>query len=203
MTSAWIPDVVPHEPIESEWGNLIRDRTITPFPSAAARNAAIPFPIEGMMTYLADTDTVEVFHGARGWTRSWNAPWGWISGPTGITTGGPIGPGTGTLAGSAFTLPKANRRYLILANVSILQNTYTATSHTVTLSIQVGATFPDAQAVGGGGTGFGDSYGVVLMGTIVAASDGAAGSLSYSTAAGISFAISRGQVTVLDIGGTP
>lgn len=59
MTS-WIANVVPDQTIESAWGNLIRDRTITPFANAAARNAAIPTPKIGMLTYQLDTFSLEV-----------------------------------------------------------------------------------------------------------------------------------------------
>ena len=61
--SDWIPDVVPEADIESQWGNKIRDRTVTPFASRAARAAAIPTPTEGMATWLRDEDALEVWDG--------------------------------------------------------------------------------------------------------------------------------------------
>jgi hypothetical protein len=62
--TAWIPDVVPDQTIESAWGNTIRDRTITPFANAAARNTAIPAPKEGMTVWLDDTNRMETWDGA-------------------------------------------------------------------------------------------------------------------------------------------
>ena len=64
MTS-WLPDVVPDEVIESAWGNTIRDRTATPFATAAARTTAIPTPTTGMVTYQIDTKRLEVWDGAQ------------------------------------------------------------------------------------------------------------------------------------------
>jgi hypothetical protein len=40
------------------------DQSVMVFDDAAARTTAIPSPIEGMVTYLKDTDAVEVFKGA-------------------------------------------------------------------------------------------------------------------------------------------
>jgi hypothetical protein len=62
--TGWIPDVVPDQVIASAWGNQIRDRTVTPFANAAARNAAIVAPVVGMATFLDDTNALEVYDGA-------------------------------------------------------------------------------------------------------------------------------------------
>jgi microcystin-dependent protein len=61
--TAWIPDVVTGETIEAVWGNQIRDRTITPFPNAAARDAAIPAPKIGMTVWLTDSKTMSSYDG--------------------------------------------------------------------------------------------------------------------------------------------
>jgi len=63
--TAWIPDVVTGETIESVWGNKVRDRTITPFPNAAARDAAITGAMRkpGMTAYLEDTKTMSTWDG--------------------------------------------------------------------------------------------------------------------------------------------
>ena len=77
--TVWLPNVVPDEPIESAWGNTIRDRTVTPFANVAARTAAIAAPTEGMISYLADTGAFEQYYGATvGWRPPWNTAWGEI-----------------------------------------------------------------------------------------------------------------------------
>lgn len=61
----WLPDVEPLDLIQSaEWGNIIRDRTITPFGDAAERDVFIPLPVPGMLTWMLDTQTLEVWDGA-------------------------------------------------------------------------------------------------------------------------------------------
>jgi hypothetical protein len=42
----------------------LMDQAVMVFDDAAARTAAIPSPIEGMVTYLKDTDALEVFDGS-------------------------------------------------------------------------------------------------------------------------------------------
>jgi len=57
-------DVVTGETIASEWGNQIRDQTVQPFASVAARTASIPSPTEGMVSYLLDADALDVYTGS-------------------------------------------------------------------------------------------------------------------------------------------
>lgn len=59
----WIPDVVMNETIESAWGNLIRDRTVTGFADAAERDAAIPTPAVGQACFLESTGGFYVHDG--------------------------------------------------------------------------------------------------------------------------------------------
>jgi len=59
--TAWLPDVVRDGVIASSWGNTIRDRTVTPFATAADRDAAIPVPKNGMMCMTVDNGTVWVY----------------------------------------------------------------------------------------------------------------------------------------------
>lgn len=50
--------------ITASWANAsVRDQVVTPFASAAARTSAITSPVEGMLTYLADSDRLEVYNG--------------------------------------------------------------------------------------------------------------------------------------------
>ncbi len=52
------------EVLEASEMNTISDQTVMVFADTAARTAAIPSPTEGMVTYLLDTNALEVFTGA-------------------------------------------------------------------------------------------------------------------------------------------
>lgn len=58
-----INDVQIGETIAVEWGNAIRDRTIQRYANAAEREALHPNPTEGDLSYLEDTNSIEVFNG--------------------------------------------------------------------------------------------------------------------------------------------
>lgn len=59
---------VPGTTITAAYGNAnIRDQVITPFASSAARASAISSPIEGMLSYLSDTDRLDAYDGSA-WT---------------------------------------------------------------------------------------------------------------------------------------
>lgn len=50
--------------ITASWANAsVRDQVVTPFASSAARTSAITSVIEGMVTYQADTDQLEIYDG--------------------------------------------------------------------------------------------------------------------------------------------
>lgn len=57
------PDVVPDTPIESAWGNTVRDRSVVPFVNAAERAAQWVTPPAGAVSFLDDVDALEVFNG--------------------------------------------------------------------------------------------------------------------------------------------
>jgi microcystin-dependent protein len=57
-----IPNVIPGEPVASEWGNDIRDRTLQRYSGTTQRGTLNPTPAPGDFSYLADTGAVEVFH---------------------------------------------------------------------------------------------------------------------------------------------
>lgn len=67
MSMGWIPDVVPDEPVESVWGNEIRDRTSTPFPNVAARDAAIPIPQFGQVVFIQEPIPLEYWWDGSKW----------------------------------------------------------------------------------------------------------------------------------------
>jgi hypothetical protein len=51
--------------ITASWANAnVRDQVVTPFASAAARTSAITSPVEGMVSYLNDVNTLEVYDGS-------------------------------------------------------------------------------------------------------------------------------------------
>jgi hypothetical protein len=60
--------------------NVVSDQSVMVFASEAARNAAIPFPIEGMVVYLQDSNNIRIYDGT-----SW-IPLPVGSGGTGATT---------------------------------------------------------------------------------------------------------------------
>lgn len=47
----------------SDVNGYLMDQAVMVFASAAARSSAIPSPSEGMMTYLSDTNVVQVYNG--------------------------------------------------------------------------------------------------------------------------------------------
>ena len=59
--------VAPHTPALAADFNAVSDQTVMVFATAAQRTAAIPTPVEGMHTYRADVDSVEMWNGAA-WT---------------------------------------------------------------------------------------------------------------------------------------
>lgn len=62
-----LPDVISGEPVESNWGNDIRDRTLQRYVDAADRDAAVPLPVSGDLAYLDDVSMVTVSDGALWW----------------------------------------------------------------------------------------------------------------------------------------
>jgi hypothetical protein len=114
--TAWIPNVLPDEPVESAWGNSIRDRTITPFPNAAARTTAIPTPAVGMATVLLDTGALEIYTdktSPASWRRPWGNAWGFVYSTASLISGQVTAVGSVYLAAGDFTLPTIGRRYAV------------------------------------------------------------------------------------------
>lgn len=52
------------EVLEASEMNTISDQTVMVFADSAARTTAISSPTEGMVTYLQDTNSLEVFTGS-------------------------------------------------------------------------------------------------------------------------------------------
>lgn len=56
--------LTPGTTITSSWGNAsVRDQTVTPFATAAARASAVTSPLEGMLGYRVDGKTFEGYDG--------------------------------------------------------------------------------------------------------------------------------------------
>jgi len=61
------------------WNADVRDQTIVPFASTAARDSAISSPVVGMLEYIRSNDITEGFtsrNSAGQWRLPWNMPWG-------------------------------------------------------------------------------------------------------------------------------
>lgn len=104
---------VGEEVLAADFNDYVQEQVVATFPNAAARTAAIPAPLPGMLSYLADVGRLEQYTdkaSPAGWYRAWGQPWGEVfySGNVGqAMTPGPV-----VIAGTNFTLPTANRRYL-------------------------------------------------------------------------------------------
>ena len=61
-----IPNVVPGEPVESDWGNDIRDRAVMKYADATERDFSQPFPEFGELAWLDDPGWLTIWTGA-GW----------------------------------------------------------------------------------------------------------------------------------------
>ena len=59
-----IPDVVAGTPVESNWGNDIRDRTVQRYADATARAAAVPVPVIGDLAVLEDSGALTMWDGS-------------------------------------------------------------------------------------------------------------------------------------------
>jgi hypothetical protein len=56
----WVPG---EEVLAADFNAYVQQQVIATFPTAAARNAAITSPVEGMVTWINDTNRLEVFNG--------------------------------------------------------------------------------------------------------------------------------------------
>lgn len=58
--------VVAGTTITASWGNAnVRDQVVTPFASASARTSAVTVPVEGMVSFLNDVNSLDVYNGAQ------------------------------------------------------------------------------------------------------------------------------------------
>lgn len=72
--------------ITASWANAsVRDQSVTPFATAAARTSAITVPVEGMVSYQSDIDLLEHYDGS-----AWRAVGGPYKGVRITNTGSPM-----------------------------------------------------------------------------------------------------------------
>lgn len=85
--------------ITASWANAsVRDQTVTPFATAAARTSAVTAPVEGMLSYRTDADVFEGYDGS-GW-RIAASLGAWTTYTPALTTSGSApSVGNGTISG--------------------------------------------------------------------------------------------------------
>lgn len=103
----------PGDPTSSSWGNTIRDQTVLRFANASARSSAVTSPTEGMVSYLDDTDSLEVYSGTA-WRKPWNLAWGQVADPAIGTAQTGIGSSATDLTGLSISYTGYIGRRLLL-----------------------------------------------------------------------------------------
>lgn len=68
-----IPNVVPGEPVESDWGNDIRDRVVQRFADDTERTTQLPFPGVGQVTWIDSPAQLDYWDGAA-WVKVTDQP---------------------------------------------------------------------------------------------------------------------------------
>jgi hypothetical protein len=88
--------LVPGTTITAAWANAnVRDQVVTPFATAAARTSAITSPVEGMLTYLSDSDTLWHYSGT-----AW-VPANALANPVGVSAAA-VSSGTDTTTSDTY-----------------------------------------------------------------------------------------------------
>jgi len=75
-----MPDVVSGEPVESDWGNDVRDRTAQRYADQAARDAEHPLAAPGDIAFIEDISSFQVFSSG-GWGAIFSAAIGSLTHP--------------------------------------------------------------------------------------------------------------------------
>mgnify|MGYP006286154311 CR=1 FL=1 len=91
--------------------SYVRDQTVQVFTNSASRSAAITSPTRGLVSFLTDPGSLEVYYGATtGWAKPWNLPWGNVTEST-LASQQFYGAGTWGFPLSWTGTPIANRNY--------------------------------------------------------------------------------------------
>lgn len=148
--------------IQASWANAnVRDQVVTPFANAAARTSAVTAPIEGMLTWLSDTDSLEVYTGSA-WLQV-------AGGAAGLSWSPSIVQGaTPTLTVSRATYHRQGRRISGDAYVT-LTGAGTA-GNIVTITVPVAMATASANTIVGTGWIFDQSLGVFHYGILMRSS---------------------------------
>lgn len=114
---------VGEEVLAADLQAYVQDQVTAVFPSAAARDAAIPAPKVGQVCYLTDTHTLFVYAGTA-WRRPWNLPWGLCAVVESVANVGPI-VGPGNIPGLNFNYQhtSAGRRLRLTSDLMLQGNT--------------------------------------------------------------------------------
>lgn len=134
--------VVAGTTITAAWSNANnRDQVVTPFATASARSSAITAPIEGMVTYLSDSDTLWHYSGS-----AW-VPANAVANPVGVAA-------AATSSGSDTT---TSDTYANMAGTgSVTSFSFTKLVSTTRIRIGLSATFFSSV------TGLGAQFGVSI-----------------------------------------
>src|SRR3954468_20894696 len=109
-TKIW---AVGEEGLPPDFNDYVQEQVVATFPNASARTAAIPAPLPGQLSHLADTGRLEQYTAQAspaGWHLPWGPPWGVVF-SSGVV-GQAMTPGPVAGAGTNFTFPQPARRYL-------------------------------------------------------------------------------------------
>jgi hypothetical protein len=107
----FVNDVVFGADVDPDWGNAMRDRTVQHFASAAARDAAITSPTEGMACWLNDVDQFLIYNGVA-WRQPWSQPWGEQAYAETTTANTDIGGAEADMVTALTFTAVANRKYI-------------------------------------------------------------------------------------------
>jgi hypothetical protein len=133
--------------ITSSWANAsVRDQSVSPFASTAARTAAITGPLAGMVSTLTtntSTEGIEVYNSAGQWAKPWNMPWGFVQ-YTQTTTTVTSGNNATILTGNTLSVIN-RRRYRITGFTPFYFST--SALNTAEVQLVVGGTVISGQRV--------------------------------------------------------
>jgi hypothetical protein len=174
--------LVPGNTITSSWANTnVRDQVVSPFASASARTSAITSPVEGMVSYLADSDTLWYYSGS-----AW-IPIGALPNPVGASQ-------AATSAGSDTT---TSDTYVNLAGTGAVTSvSFTKLVSTTRIRVALAGTFFTSAATTGA------MFGVNIGGTdydVIRHSHNTAGTsirLPFSGFAFVAAGVAAGNYTV-------
>jgi hypothetical protein len=88
----------------SELNQYLMDQSVMVFASAASRTTSLPTPLEGMVTYLQDINSLEFYNAGNEWVSISNTTFNSQSGTTYTIVAGDAGKMISTTSSSAVTI---------------------------------------------------------------------------------------------------